>query len=391
MSSMTSPRTAACPPARSYAARRTTRNCPLAAASDGRGDRSASRSGSSVPHSHCCSGWTSRSAGLPVSCRGHGETRSSPASSRTRRPGEGVGQEPDVGVEEHQDVDRAGGRRALRAGVGLAQPARRRRAGREEADPLVGHGPDLGGGAVGGAVVDHHDPQVVHAALVEHRGQAVADLAGLVPHRQHDGDPPVDRRGDLRRTAEQRGVDHGVQRTEDGQRRPRPHQPAHRRSRRRPPRRAPAAPAARPRPPSRAAPASRRGPAPRRGSSRRARAAARRRRPRDGGPPGDELEQGHQHQPGQQPAGQVGQRHRVDAGQPRGAGAPSASSRPAPSAGRARRPSRRRRTPATSTRAGAATAGPASRPGPSSARPSSARPGAPGTGRRAASGPSSSL
>ena len=69
-SSSTLARTAACPPAASYAARRTTRNCPPAAASAGRGERSIARSGRNVSHDHCSSGWTRRATTPSASCRG---------------------------------------------------------------------------------------------------------------------------------------------------------------------------------------------------------------------------------------------------------------------------------------------------------------------------------
>ena len=143
MSSRPRRATAACPPARSYAARVSTRNCPLAAASDGRGDRSASRSGSVVAQSQGASGCTSRSASpagqraRPRARRGRARAR----RARATRRGEGVGEA--AARRRRRTPARSSGaavgrRGPDRAGVRLAQPAGRQRAGGHQPHPRVG-------------------------------------------------------------------------------------------------------------------------------------------------------------------------------------------------------------------------------------------------------------
>ena len=84
MSSSTSPRTAACPPARSYPRRVSTRNCPLAAASDG--PAASARPAAAAASSPTATAPAAAPAARPARAatgRGHGETRSSPARSST--------------------------------------------------------------------------------------------------------------------------------------------------------------------------------------------------------------------------------------------------------------------------------------------------------------------
>src|SRR6185369_11557764 len=81
-SSSTASRTAACPPARSYPARVSSRNCPPAAASDGRREARIAGSDRNVRIDHGNSGWTSRSEPVTASSLGQAESRSDPV----RRP-----------------------------------------------------------------------------------------------------------------------------------------------------------------------------------------------------------------------------------------------------------------------------------------------------------------
>ena len=117
----------------------TTSSWPLAAASDGRGDRSATRSGSVVSQDHCSSGCTSRSAG------GHGElarvgrhqVQRGPPQQRDRR-GDRVRRQHHVGVDEDQHasgVVAGAPRRQLGAGPRLAPPPGRQRLPRRAAAP----------------------------------------------------------------------------------------------------------------------------------------------------------------------------------------------------------------------------------------------------------------
>ena len=65
-------------------------------------------------------------------------------------PGEGVREQPHVGVDEREHpVVRRGGGHPHRAGVRLAEPARRRRVGRHQPDARIVHRPRPGRGAVG--------------------------------------------------------------------------------------------------------------------------------------------------------------------------------------------------------------------------------------------------
>ena len=121
-----------CPPARSYAERRTTRNCPFAATNDGRVERSATRNGSVVRIDHCSNGWTSRSDSETASCCGWGATRSHPLDSRKWTAPRS---HRDVTVRPHRGTRHIAGRRRrqLCARMRLAQPAGRERRARNDA------------------------------------------------------------------------------------------------------------------------------------------------------------------------------------------------------------------------------------------------------------------
>ena len=323
------------------------------------------------------------------------------SSSTATAPASGVGEQPHVGVDERQDARRpTGGGGARGAGVRLAEPARRRRAGRRAAAP-AGRAPRARRRRCRRSTRRRRRRpagrrrRAGRAARPGSRRPAAAssrtgsDHRDRAPHRRRVG----------RRAAEQRDVQRRVQ--------PRPatDSPASARTSR-------PLTGARCRrcwtsratstgtreagtPGGRAgqARASRRARAPRRGSSSPAPAAARRRRSaarrrRRSGPRAGRAGV-MSTSAGEQPAGQVGQRHRVDAGQP-GLGV-----RPRPVAGLHHLrvqddvpggEDRRGHAMRTAARRPGAPARRAGRRAPSSARPSSARPAARGTARRAASG-----
>ena len=190
MSSSTSPRTAACPPARSYAAPVEHEELPV-----GRGQRRAAASArraaaaASSPTATGPAAATSRSA-TPVGDRprpGRDQVEPVPLQHGDRA-GQGVGEQPHVGVDERQRPRRprpARRPRPDRAGVRLAEPAGRGRPGRRPGGPGDRRSPRTTAAvAVGRAVVDDDHAEVVDPALVEQRGQAVADLRRLVADRE---------------------------------------------------------------------------------------------------------------------------------------------------------------------------------------------------------------
>ena len=375
----------------------------MAAAREGRGERSASRTGSVVAHSHGTSGCTSRSAGPAGDRPRPGRDQVEPVPLQHRDgPGEGVGEQPHVGVDEREDAvvrgrsapprpRRRAACRASRAGAGRRAPAGR-------ADRV--HPADHSRRAVGRAVVDDDHAQVVDAALVEQGGQAAADLLLLVPDRQHHRDRPA------HRSAGSAGGRRSSATLTAAWTAPATETPARARTSR---------PLTAPRPPvldreddqdrdgedrapgGRAgqARASPRAPARRRGSSSRWRAAARRRR--SGGRPAprsatSRSSRAMRTSAGQQPAGQVGERDGGDAGQARGRVRPG----PVPGLHELRVEDdvpggEDRRRGDRATRAGRLRRASAGRRAPSSARPSSARRAAPGTARPAGSGRGAAL
>ena len=312
------------------------------------------------------------------------------------RAGQRVGEQPHVGVHEASTPSAVelGGGDPGGAGVRLAEPAGRGRVGRDQPDPGVGRPPHHGRRPVGRAVVDDDHAQVGDPALVEQRGQAVADLRLLVADRQHHGDRPAHRRRIGRWTAEQRHVQ---------RRRARRRRPTGRRGRARADRsparpcwtrsatstgrraRAPGRRAGQPEPARVRERAAERHP----GERQQRRRVADPRGIGDRRPGHQQVEQRHEDHAGQQPAGRGWSAAPWGCRATRAPDASRSSSRPAPSAGPGPRPIPAKTPPPPRPDDRAATAAPvapAARRAPSSARPSSARRAGRGTARRAASG-----
>ena len=186
-----------------------TRNWPLAAASDGRGDRSASRSGRVVAHSHGHER-LHQALGEPVP----------PAAAATGRPGRArAASSTATAAASASGKSRTSASTnasdAVGAGLGLPPPRRRRRAACPASPAAAGRRSPAAPAGRSTARTTSAVPSVEPSsttttrrsgdpALVEQRGQAVADVRRLVAHREHDRDRTADRRRVGRRAAQQR-------------------------------------------------------------------------------------------------------------------------------------------------------------------------------------------
>ena len=177
----------ASPPARASAAASTTRNWPLAAAMDGRRDRSARRSGSErqpgpgQQRLHQPAGPTGGELARPRATAG---PTAGPAQQGDRG-GDGVRRQHDVGVDEHQDLA-ARRRGELCAGVRLAEAtpaAAACRSARCSRGSDGGRGAHDVGRAVGRTVVEHEDLGVGQPLLGEQRADGRRDAVRLVAGR----------------------------------------------------------------------------------------------------------------------------------------------------------------------------------------------------------------